>query len=70
MVSVDQGCFDLDQVQNHFVGWVQAVVEDLFHHIMHFRLQLIITLELRKLDLKHKPSQLLVYVTGAVKTRL
>ena len=47
VVSVDEGCLNLDQVQDHLVGRVQAVVEDLFHHVVHPRLQLIIALKLR-----------------------
>ena len=61
MVGIDQAGFDLDQVEDHLVCGCQTVVKDTLHHIMHARLELVVALKLRELNLEDKSAELLVY---------
>ena len=70
VIRIDQGCLDLDQVENHFISWIQTVVEDTFHDIVHFRLQLVVALKFRELNFKNQPSELLIDQVSTVKRRL
>jgi len=51
MVGVDQRGFDFNQIQDHLIRRVEAVVQNALHHVVHARLKLVVSRKLRKLDL-------------------
>jgi len=68
VVGIDQGGLDLNEVDHLLAAWHETLVEHLLHDIVHFVLQLVVSVELGQLDLENQSFKLLSDASDELKT--